>query len=114
VHDYNFLVEQYKIPATHPGTELRRRLETFNKEFGRPTNLLIVYYKGHGRIENLSLREKSKWTQVGMLQGMYCSLQRIAAPASEWKPVENAAPDLFGRHHSAISLLLGSLTFCLS
>ena len=47
-HTYLYDVEEWRIPSSHSHKALRKRLNKFLDDFERKESLLIVYYGGHG------------------------------------------------------------------
>ena len=51
-HIYRYAVEEWKIPSLHSYITVRQRLNKFLDEFKDKESLLIVYYGGHGEMND--------------------------------------------------------------
>ena len=49
---YQFSAEQWSIPSSDSHGELQDRLRAFTKTYGKEDALLIVYYGGHGYLDD--------------------------------------------------------------
>ena len=60
---YNYSTEHYSIPSYDPELALDEKLHEFRRNYGHQTsNLLIVYYGGHGELETRQQPSRSIWT----------------------------------------------------
>lgn len=51
-NDFNYSVGSYRIPSRDPQSSLNLKMAQFISECGGDNNLIIVYYGGHGGLEN--------------------------------------------------------------
>lgn len=49
---YGFSADQWSIPSSDAHGELQDRLRAFTKTYGKEDALLIVYYGGHGYLDD--------------------------------------------------------------
>lgn len=70
VDDYGFETEQYLIPSQNPQRSLQRAIFLFQELHSSREELLMVYYGGHGLLNDLN---QSIWAQ----QAMFISKQSI-------------------------------------
>ena len=60
VHDYGFETEIYLIPSQDSQRSLQRKIFTFQEKHDKREELLVVYYGGHGVLNDLN---QSVWAQ---------------------------------------------------
>ncbi len=58
---YHYSTERYLIPSVDSTTQLEYKLNDFRKAHDNGTNLLIVYYGGHGSLEYNKRPNRSIW-----------------------------------------------------
>jgi tetratricopeptide (TPR) repeat protein len=59
---YHYNTERYLIPSVDPTTQLEYRLNDFRRAYDNGTNLLIIYYGGHGVLDYSKQRpSRSSW-----------------------------------------------------
>lgn len=59
---YHYNTERYLIPSSDPTTQLEYRLNDFRRAHDNGTNLLIIYYGGHGFLDyNKQRPSRSIW-----------------------------------------------------
>lgn len=56
---YNFTTETFLIPSANSQRELTKRVLNFLEHYDREGNLLVVYYGGHGTINQA--RQATWW-----------------------------------------------------
>ena len=49
---YHYTTERFRIPSGDPTNQLEYKLNDFRKAYDNGTNLLIIYYGGHGLLEH--------------------------------------------------------------
>lgn len=81
-NDYGFDTETYLIPSENSQRSLQKKIFRFQDDHDRRSELLLVYYGGHGVLNNLN---QSIWAQGDGPSVDWYSIQHL---------LENAVPDV--------------------